>query len=124
MAVKDAGGTLRATVVIARGTIAIAKAMQDATLAAAAGRCVLVAGLVPISGSPGDKRELWQFSLSHWGQPRALVSVHRYKRDAEAQAGRVYAASAHRDLSDGPTFAAFIQELPTFGDREVGPEGV
>ena len=118
----DDGRATRPTVVIAKGTIDIAAAVQNATAAAAAGRCVIVAGIVFNAGRWPRKWKHWQFSLSPWGQPPIPVSRHHYLRDAEAQARRVLAATHRRDLCDGGTFAAFIQELAVFGDREASEQ--
>ncbi len=104
----------------AAGTIAIAEAVQAATEAAAAGRCVIIAGLVSSAYRSLGQQQAWQFSLSHWGRLPVVVSVHRYKRNAEAQVVRVNRASRERDLRDDAAFAALIQELAAFGDGEAG----
>ncbi len=114
------GDTARPTpvqVIVARGTFDVAAALE---MAAATDRCIVVAGLVPITYRTAGRRQRWQFSLSHWGRPAVIVSVHWYKRDAEMQVSRVYAVSVNRDLCDGATFATLIEELATFGDRDEG----
>ncbi len=115
----NADDTVPVHVIRAAGTIAIAEAVQGATEAAAAGRCVLIAGLVPRAYHAPGQQQAWQFSLSRWGQPPVVVSGHHYKRDAEAQVRRVQAATAHRDLRDDAVFAALIHELAAFGDEEM-----
>ncbi len=107
-------------VVLAFGTMEIDAAVQRATLVAAAGRCLVVAGLVPIIRRPPTQHRGWQFRLSHWGRPPVVVSMHRLRREAEAQMGRVHRANSERDLRDDAVFAALIQELAAFGDGEAG----
>ncbi|HSH80763.1 MAG TPA: hypothetical protein VLA19_19720 [Herpetosiphonaceae bacterium] len=107
-------------VIRAAGTLQIAKAVQEATVAATTGHCHLVAGLLPHSHAPPRREGGWEFSLSHWGRPPVVVSMHRYKRDAEAQVVRVYRASGARDLRDDDAFAALVTTLAAFGDGEVG----
>ncbi len=111
--------TVPVRVVRAAGTVRIAEAVQRATEAAAAGECVLVAGLVFIAYQAPRQPHAWQFSLSHWGRPPVVVSVHRLKRAAEAQVERVNRASGTRDVRDDATFATLIQELAAFGDGEA-----
>ncbi|HSH82715.1 MAG TPA: hypothetical protein VLA19_29635 [Herpetosiphonaceae bacterium] len=111
--------TVPVRVVRAAGTVRIAEAVQRATEAAAAGECVLVAGLVPRAYHTPGQQQAWQFSLSRWGWPPIVVSVHHYKRDAEAQVVRVNRASGTRDVRDDATFATLIQELAAFGDGEA-----
>ncbi len=121
---NDANTIVPVRVVRALGTVGIAEALQRATEAATAGRCHVVAGIVPIIHAPPTQHSRWQFSLSHWGQPPIAVSMHRYKRDAEAQVVRVYTAATRRELRDAAVFAALIQELAAFGNRELGADGV
>ncbi len=106
-------------VVLAFGTTEIEEAVQRATLVAAVGRCLIVDGLVPIIRRPPTQHGGWQFRLSHWGRPPVVVSMHRLRRDAEAQMGRVYRANSERDLRDEAAFAALIQALAAFGDGAV-----
>ena len=106
-------------VIRAAGTDAIAAAVEQATTAATAGQCVIVAGLVPLHRRPPWAYGGWQFSLSHWGRLPVVVSVHRRKREAAAQVERVQLLSRRRDLRDDAVFAAFIQELAAFGDGDV-----
>ena len=102
----------------AAGTDAIAAAVQQATTFAAVGQCVVVAGLVFISTHSPRKPHAWQFSLSHWGREPVVVSVHRYKRDAEEQVVRVQLMSRKRDLRDDAAFAALVEALAAYGDGE------
>ncbi len=106
-------------VIRAYGTVEIDSALQQATVFAAVGRCVLVAGVVFISYHSASQPPAWQFRLSHWGRPPVGVSVHRYKRDAEAQVRRVELMSRQRDLQDDAVFAALVGALAAFGDGEV-----
>ncbi len=115
----DADETVPVRVIRAAGTIQIAKAVREALAAAAAGHCHVVAGLLPSSHGPLRQRDYWQFSLSHWGRPPVVVSVHRYKRDAEAQVAHVQRMSGKRDLCDEAVFAALVKTLAAFGDGEV-----
>ncbi len=100
----------------ALGTIDIAEAVQRARGVATVGRCIVVVGVVFTTYHPPRLHRGWQFRLSHWGRPPVAVSMHRLRRDAEAQMGRVYRANSERDLSDDTVFAALIQELAAFGD--------
>ena len=106
-------------VIRALGTLRIAEVGQWARAAAEAGHCLVVAGIVPVIHFSPRQHQGWQFSLSHWGRPPVVVSMHQYKRDADAQVRRVHAASAHRDLGNDAAFAALIQELAAFGDGEA-----
>ncbi len=115
----NADNTVPTRVILAFGTMEIDAAVQRATLVAAAGRCVLVAGLVFTAYHPPRQHRGWQFRLSHWARPPVVVSMHRLRREAEAQMGRVYRANSERDLRDDGVFAALIQELAAFGDGEV-----
>ncbi len=112
-------GLVPVRVLLAFGTVEIDAAVLRATLVAAAGRCLVVAGLVPIIRRPPTQHGGWQFRLSHWGRPSVVVSMHRLRRDAEAQMGRVYRANSERDLCDEAAFAALIQALAAFGDGAV-----
>ncbi len=119
----NAGGTVPVRVIRAVGTIAIAEAVQRATEAATAGRCHVVAGIVFIGHRPSAQHGGWQFSLSHWGRPPVVLSRHRLKQHVGVQVARVRRALRERDLSDAAAFAALIQELAAFGDREAGSTG-
>ncbi|HSH81852.1 MAG TPA: hypothetical protein VLA19_25275 [Herpetosiphonaceae bacterium] len=117
---SNADGAALPRVVLAYGTIEIDAAVQRAGVAAAAGRCHIVAGITSIPRRAPAQYAGWRFSLSRCGQPPVVISVHRLKRDAEAQLVRVHRASRERDLSDDGVFEAFIQELTEFGDRGAG----
>ena len=111
-------GTVPVHVVRAAGTLQIDAAVQQATAFAAAGQCVVVAGIVFISTQSPRKPHAWQFRLSHWGRPPLVVSVHRYRRDAEAQLARVTLLSRQHNLRDYTAFAAPVGALAAFGDGE------
>ena len=99
--------------------IDIAGAVQRATVATTARRCILVAGLIFTAYHQPRLYRGWQFRLSHCGRPPVIVSMHRLRSDAEAQMGRVYRANRAHDLRNDAVFAALIQELAAFGDREL-----
>jgi len=99
----------------------IDEAVQRAGVAAAAGHCYIVAGITSFPRRAPAQYAGWRFSLSRCGQAPVVISLHRLKRDAEAQLERVYLAGRKRDLSNDEVFEAFTQELAAFGDRDAGP---
>ncbi len=115
----DVDGISGMHVEIARGTLAIESAIREASAAAAVGRCILVACLVPFRYHSVPYRQGWQFSLSRCGQPPVVVSRHPYKRDVEGQAVRLHRANSEGDLRDDAAFAELIQELAAFSDGAV-----
>ncbi|HSH77961.1 MAG TPA: hypothetical protein VLA19_05435 [Herpetosiphonaceae bacterium] len=56
----NADNTVPTRVILAFGTMEIDAAVQRAVVAAAAGRCVLVAGLVFIGYRPSGRGQQWQ----------------------------------------------------------------
>ncbi|HSH79251.1 MAG TPA: hypothetical protein VLA19_12060 [Herpetosiphonaceae bacterium] len=94
-------------------------AVQRAVEAATAGRCLLVAGLVFIGRRLPSQHTSWQFSLSHWGRPPVIVSMHWLRRDAEAQLERVQLLNRAHGLRDDAAFAALVTTLAAFSDGEV-----
>ncbi len=106
-------------VIRAAGTVDIAAVVQRAAVAATVGHCHVIAGIVSIPHFPPRFHRAWRVSLSHWGRPPVAVSMHRLRRDAEAQMGRAYRANSERDLRDDVVFAALIQDLAAFGDGDV-----
>ena len=115
----DADEAIPVRVLPAFGAIDIAAAIQRARVVAEVGRCIVVAGVVFTAYRPPRPHRGWQFRLSHWGRPPVAVSMHRLRRDAEAQMGRVYHANSERDLRDEVAIAALIQALAAFSDGEV-----
>ncbi len=111
--------TASVRVVRAAGSIQITTAVQQATKAAAAGQCVLVAGIIFISNHSPRTPHAWQFSLSHWGREPVVISVHRYKHATAAQLGRVKLMSRKHDLRDDTAFAALVGALAAYGDADV-----
>ncbi len=119
---SNADGTALPRVVFAYGTMEIDEAVQGAGVAAATGRCYVVAGITSIPRRPPMRYGGWRFSLSRCGQPPVVISLHRFRRDAEAQMARVYWASRERDLGDDGVFETFIQELAAFDAQDMsGP---
>ena len=111
--------TARVRVIPAYGTVEIDAVVARAVVAGSGGRCYIVAGMVFIARRPRTDHTSWQFSLSHWGRPPVVVSMHRLRRDGEAQMRHVYHAAVERDLRDDDAFAALTQELAAFSDGEA-----
>ncbi len=118
---SNADGAAPPRVVFAYGTMEIDEAVQRAGVAALAGHCYVVAGITSIPRRPPMRYAGWRFSLSRYGQPPVVISLHRFRRDAAAQMERVHRTSRERDLRDDAVFAALIQELAAFGDKDAGP---
>ncbi len=117
---KKADEIVPVRVLRAAGAMQIDAAVQQATALAAVGQCVVVAGIVYIKSHSPSHPRVWQFRLSHWGQPPIVVSIHRLRRGAEAQMARVQLLSRKRDPRDAAAFAALVTTLAAFGDEGLG----